>query len=103
VPQKAMPRLAKPTINPNHIAVSRRAGKSERRISSFIRLRGIELRNQAPPARPSSTAASFSGLVRLYRASRSLPTVIPSRLSLPPGPSSVETLQTSVIYRSATS
>src|SRR5581483_6349484 len=39
-----------------------------------IRLRGTALRNHAPPASPASTAAWFSGPVRLYRSSRSLPT-----------------------------
>src|SRR5258708_14232942 len=99
-----MPRPAKPRISPNQIAVSRTAGKSERRISSFIRLRGIALRNQAPPARPSSTAASFSGLVRLYRASRCLLIpVIPSRFSADHLALELETLQTSVVYRGTTS
>jgi hypothetical protein len=52
-----MPRPAKTAISPSQIAVSRMAGPSERRISSFIRWRGTALRNQAPPARPAATAA----------------------------------------------
>src|SRR6266568_7174313 len=63
--------------------VSRTAGESERCISSFIRLRGTALRNHAPPASPSFTAAGFSGPVRLYRASRSRPVLALSASTLP--------------------
>src|SRR5262245_10116984 len=72
-PQSAITPAASPSSRPNQIAVSRRAGPSLRRISCFIRGRGIALRNQFPPASPASTAAWFSGPARLYRASRSLP------------------------------
>ena len=47
-----MPAPAHTTIRPTQIAVSRTAGMSERRISSFIRLRGIGDRYHAPFARP---------------------------------------------------
>ena len=60
-----MPALAHTTIRPTQIAVSRTAGMSERRISSFIRLRGIGDRYHAPFASPASTAARFSGPARL--------------------------------------
>ena len=51
LPHSAMPAPAHTTIRPTQIAVSRTAGMSERRISSFIRLRGIGDRYHAPFAR----------------------------------------------------